>query len=147
MEEIVALEELDAHNWLKVCELDVTEEQKEFFPIPNVYWIGISRYEEKTTLFAIKNGTGYVGLIGGGFDEDGVSGYINPLMIDKKCQHQGYARKAMELMISYLKEELKVSVINIGHRKTNIMASKLYDQLRFKIVDENENDYLRSLNV
>ena len=46
----------------------------------NVYWIGISRYEEKSELFAIKADDDYVGLIGGGYDEGGVTGYINPVM-------------------------------------------------------------------
>jgi len=27
--------------------------------VPNVYWIGISRYEEHTELFAIKSGDEY----------------------------------------------------------------------------------------
>jgi len=50
---------------LKICELSVSEEQKQLFTIPNVYWIGISRYEEQTELFAIKRDAEYVGLIGG----------------------------------------------------------------------------------
>ena len=51
----VRKEELNVDNWLKVMELTVSEEQKEIFPISNVYWVGISRYEEGTTLYAIKN--------------------------------------------------------------------------------------------
>ena len=54
------------------------------FPIPNVYWLGISRYEEHTTLYAITLDKTIIGLIGLGYDEDGVSGFINPLMIDEK---------------------------------------------------------------
>ena len=79
---MIILEELNVDNWLETMELSVSEEQKNVFPIPNVYWVGISRYEEKTTLYAIKNDETIVGLIGIGYDEDGVSGYINPLMID-----------------------------------------------------------------
>lgn len=81
---MIILEELNVDNWLETMELSVSEEQKNVFPIPNVYWVGISRYEEKTTLYAIKNDETIVGLIGIGYDEDGVSGYINPLMIDEK---------------------------------------------------------------
>ena len=80
---MIILEELNVDNWLETMELSVSEEQKNVFPIPNVYWVGISRYEEKTTLYAIKNDETIVGLIGIGYDEDGVSGYINPLMIDE----------------------------------------------------------------
>ncbi|AIQ70679.1 hypothetical protein PGRAT_25895 [Paenibacillus graminis] len=81
----ITIESLDAINWLKVCELSVSEEQKRIFTIPNVYWMGISRYEEHTELFAIKRDDEYVGLIGAGLDEDGISGYINPLTDTANC--------------------------------------------------------------
>ena len=77
----ISLEALDVNNWFKICELSVNDNQKSFFPITNVYWIGISRYEEKTELFAIKADDEYVGLVGGGFDENGITGYINPIAI------------------------------------------------------------------
>ena len=89
---MIMLEELNVDNWLKVMELTVSEEQKVIFPISNVYWVGISRYEEKTTLYAIKNDELYVGMVGIGYDEDGVSGYINPMMIDEKHQGKGYSK-------------------------------------------------------
>ena len=44
---MIILEELNVDNWLETMELSVSEEQKNVFPIPNVYWVGISRYEEK----------------------------------------------------------------------------------------------------
>ena len=144
---MVYLEKLDVHNWLKVCELSVSDEQKEIFSIPNVYWIGISRYEEHTELFAIKSDDDYVGLIGCGYDEDGIAGYINPLMIDQAYQGNGYAGKAMEQAIDYLKKELKVSVIHLGHRKNNIAASKLYDSCGFVVIDEDDLDYFRELKL
>ena len=109
---MIQLEELNVDNWLTVCDLSVTEEQKEVFPIPNVYWIGISRYEENTTLFAIKDEEEYVGLVGCGYDEDGISGYINPLMIDRKFQGRGYSKEALRLIIDYLSKQLKVTVIS-----------------------------------
>jgi len=79
MEKKIILEALNADNWFKICDLSVSDEQKTFFPISNLYWISISRYEEKTELFAIKADAEYVGLVGGGFDEDGITGYINPI--------------------------------------------------------------------
>ncbi len=144
---MIALEELNVDNWLKAVELNVSKEQKELFPIPNVYWIGISRYEEGTTLYAIKNDEIFVGLIGVGYDEDGVSGYINPLMIDEKYQGKGYSRDAMILAIEKLKKDYGVPEIHIGHRKGNLIAGKLYESLGFTIVDEDENDYFRKLDL
>ena len=144
---MIMLEELNVDNWLKVMELTVSEEQKDIFPISNVYWVGISRYEEKTTLYAIKNDELYVGMVGIGYDEDGVSGYINPMMIDEKHQGKGYSKEAMLLAIKKLKSEYKVSEIHLGHRKNNMKADKLYESLGFIIIDEDEMDYFRKLDL
>ena len=144
---MIMLEELNVDNWLKVMELTVSEEQTDIFPISNVYWVGISRYEEKTTLYAIKNDELYVGMVGIGYDEDGVSGYINPMMIDEKYQGKGYSKEAMLLSIEKLKSEYKVSEIHLGHRKNNMKAGKLYESLGFIIIDEDEMDYFRKLDL
>lgn len=130
----VYLEPFDVDNWLKVCRLTVKEEQKEVHPIPNVYYIGISRYEEFTELFAVKCDDTYVGFIGGGLDEDKESGYINPLMIDASYQRRGYARAAMKLMIEYLQAKYNVPRVNLGHRIDNFEAAMLYESLGFKVV-------------
>lgn len=41
MSKEISIEPLDMNNWLKVCKLSVSEEQKQVFPITNVYWIGV----------------------------------------------------------------------------------------------------------
>ena len=117
-----------------------------------------------------KNDETIVGLIGIGYDEDGVSGYINPLMIDEKYQGNGLDKEYLKtlqgaaqinidanLVIALLEQpndsfnreiiELYVSEIHIGHRKTNAVAGKLYESLRFVIFDEDETDYFRSLDL
>lgn len=142
---MIQLKKLNADNWLEVANLSVSSRQKEIFPIPNVYWIGISRYEEYTTLFSIMLDEKNIGLIGLGYDEDGVSGFINPLMIDEKYQGNGYSKEAMKLAINYLKTELKVPEIHIGHRKINFPAGKLYESLGFTITGEDDQDFFRRL--
>ena len=144
---MASLELLNADNWQQICRLSVSEEQKKYYPIPNVYWIGISRYEEHTELFAIKFENEYVGMIGCGFDEDGVSGYINPFMIDAKYQGNHYAEDALKLCIEYLTKSLKVNVIHLGHRKINVSASKLYENMGFVIIGDDKNDYFRELRL
>ena len=147
MKKNITVESLDARNWQKVCRLSVSEEQKKIFPVPNVYWIGISRYEENTELYAIKQDDDYAGLIGCGYDEDGISGFINPLMIGEAYQRQGIAEAAMRLIIKYLSDSYKVSVINIGYRKTNTASGNLYKKLGFIITGEDEKDYFASLKL
>ena len=139
----IYLVELDNENWLETANLSVSEKQKEIFPIPNIYWIGISRYEEHTTLYAIMLDDNIVGLIGLGYDEDGVSGFINPLMIDEKYQGHHYAKDAMCIAIDILQDQYNAGEIHLGHRKTNTTAAKLYEQLGFQIVGEDEQDYFR----
>ena len=143
----IFLSELNEDNWLEAANLSVSEKQKDVFPIPNVYWLGISRYEEHTTLHAITLDKTIIGLIGLGYDEDGVSGFINPLMIDEKYQGNRYEKQAMDIGIHILKTVYHVTKINLGHRKTNIAAGKLYEKLGFEIVGEDEQDYFRTKNL
>ena len=143
----IQLRELNKDNWLKTANLSVSEQQKDIFPIPNIYWLGISRYEEHTTLYAIMFDEIIVGLIGLGYDEDGISGYINPLMIDTKYQGNHYAEQAMAIAIDILKNDYNVTRVNLGHRKTNIAAGKLYEKLGFEIAGEDEQDYFRTKDL
>ena len=144
---MIQLKKLNADNWREVANLSVSSRQKEIFPIPNVYWIGISRYEEYTTLFSIMLDEKNIGLIGLGYDEDGISGYINPLMIDTKYQGNHYAEQAMAIAIDILKNDYNVTKIHLGHRKTNIVAGKLYEKLGFKVTGEDEQDYFRTKDL
>lgn len=143
----IALEPLDVNNWLKVCDLSVSELQKQVFTVPNVYWIGISRYEEHSELFAIKRGDEYAGLIGCGMEEDSISGFINPLMVDERFQRQGIAEKAMCLTMDYLVRKYHVPCIHINHRKENHVAGRLYERLGFSVYSETEKEFHRSYTV
>jgi ribosomal protein S18 acetylase RimI-like enzyme len=143
----IAIEPLHENTWQRICKLSVSDEQKQIFSVPNVYWIGISRYEEHSELFAIKRGDEYVGLIGGGLDEDGTSGYINPLMVDERFQRQGIAAEALHLMMNYLIHKHHVPCIHIGHRKENRTAGRLYERLGFSVYSETENEFRRSYTV
>ena len=65
-------------------------------------------------------------------------------MIDEKYQGNHYAENAMTIAIDILKKEYGVSKINLGHRKENIAAARLYEKLGFLIVGEDEQDYFRT---
>ncbi len=139
---IVEIVPLDVNNWLQVCDLSVTEEQKQIFSIPNVYWIGISRYEEKSELFAIKYGGEYAGLIGGGIEPEGDCCFINPIMIDKAFQRKGIAARAIVFMETYLRDKFVLNKINIGYRKINAAAAGLYQKLGYSITSETETEFI-----
>lgn len=80
-------------------------------------------------------------MIGGGYDEDGITGYINPIMIDRNHQKNGYAKPALALIIDYLRSSLGVDKININHRKENSVAGAIYESLGFLICNETETEY------
>jgi RimJ/RimL family protein N-acetyltransferase len=123
----------------------MSKKQKAYFYIPNVQWIGIGRYEEGgTELFAIMRGEEYAGLIGGGLDEDRISGYINPLMVDERFQRQGLATQAMRLMMDYLIRKYRVPCIHINNRKENPAAARLYEKLGFAVYSETDDEFCRS---
>lgn len=80
-------------------------------------------------------------------DEEGISGYINPLMVDERFQRQGIAAEALHLMMNYLISKHHVPCIHIGHRKENHTAGRLYERLGFSIYSETEKEFLRSYTV
>ena len=143
----VTIELLNANNWYAVCQLSVSEEQKKIFPVPNVYWIGSSRYEELNDLFAIKLDGEYVGLIGGGLDEDCVSGLIEPIMVDCKFQKRGIAEQALKLMIDYLSKHLSTDKVYIEHRRNNLNIARLCEKAGFKVIDEDEEGFRRCIHI
>lgn len=129
----IVLEPLNVENWLKVCRLSVSDAQKEIFSVPNVYWIGISRYEEHSELFAVRAEGEYVGLIGARYDEETDAGQINPFMIDQHHQKKGFGRAALLAMIAWMRENYGVFRIDISNRAANTVAGKLYESLGFRI--------------
>lgn len=147
MDPDVSLEPLDVNNWLKVCRLSVSEEQKAVFTVPNVYWIGISRYEEHSELFAVRAGGEYVGLIGARYDKGTGAGQINPLMIDQHYQRKGYGRAALLRMIAWMRENYGVSRFDISNRTANAATAKLYEPLGFHVYALEGGEELRKLEL
>ena len=143
----ITLELLNENNWYTITQLSVSEEQKEIFPVPNVYWIGSSRYEEKNELYAIKSDDEYVGLIGGGFDSNGVDGLIEPIMIDQHYQGRGIAGQAIELMIKHLGIHLSITKVYIEHGRNNTAMKYILDKLGFKTFDEDDEGFRRYIDI
>jgi len=141
----ITIEPLNADNWYQVCQLSVSDEQKKIFTVPNVYWIGSSRYEEKNELFAIKYGDEYAGLIGGGLFEDGVSGLIEPVMVDYKFQRREIAEKALKLMLQHLGKHLSAERVYIEHKRNNLAAARVFEKAGFKVIGEDDEGFRRCI--
>ena len=62
------------------------------------------------------------------------------LLIDRKHQHKGYGRKALELGISFLKDRFHAQEIYTGVIPGNISAKKLYESVGFRETGVFENN-------
>lgn len=50
----------------------------------------------------------------------------------------------MAIAIDILQKNYNVIKINLGHRKSNTAASRLYEKLGFEIIGEDQQDYFRT---
>ena len=46
-----------------------------------------------------------------------------------------------------MQKNYNVRKINLGHRKLNIVAARLYEKLGFEIMGEDEQDYFRTKSL
>ncbi|BBI31000.1 GNAT family N-acetyltransferase [Cohnella abietis] len=141
---LVELRSIDQNNWYACTLLEVTDEQKEVFPIPVVYWLAESAYCGFTPL-AIYAGEQLVGFAVYAIDPDDESHWIMAYMIDHKFQHRGLGWAGMEELVRTIKEKYDCDKIVLGHRPENERASRLYDSLGFEEVSQNEREVIREL--
>ena len=96
---MVALMEITKENWFQSTQLRVTEEQRELFTAPVVYWLAESKYETHFNPLAIYFKDIMVGFAIYTVNESGV-GEIEAIMIDQNHQGRGYGRSAMMALIN-----------------------------------------------
>lgn len=141
---IVKLKPIDQDNWYACTQLVVTDEQKNVFPIPIVYWLAESAYCGFTP-FALYTGEQLVGFAVYAVDPDDGSLWIMAFMIDHKFQHRGLGRSGMNELIRYINEKHICDKIMLGHRLENERAYNLYVSLGFQEVKRDEREVIREL--
>ncbi|RIE00988.1 GNAT family N-acetyltransferase [Cohnella faecalis] len=142
----VELRPVDQSNWYTCTQLEVTDEQKNVFPVPVVYWLAESAYCGFTPL-AMYTGEQLVGFAVCAIDPEDGSNWIMAYMIDHKFQHRGLGRSGMEELIRYMKEKHGCDKIVLGHRTENKRASNLYASLGFVEVGRDEREVIRELKI
>jgi Ser/Thr protein kinase RdoA (MazF antagonist)/RimJ/RimL family protein N-acetyltransferase len=140
----VKLRPIDQSNWYDCTQLEVTNEQRNVFPVPAVYWLAESAYCGFTPL-AIYTGEQLVGFAVYAADPDDGSYWIMAYMIDHKFQHRGLGRSGMEELVRYIKEKHACEKIVLGHRPENERATNLYVSLGFEEVGRSEREVIREL--
>ncbi|EGL19970.1 GNAT family N-acetyltransferase [Paenibacillus sp. HGH0039] len=142
----VELKPVDENNWYDCTELVVTDEQKNVFPVPVVYWLAESAYCGFTPL-AMYNGEQLIGFAVYAVDPDDGSYWIMAYMIDHKFQHKGLGRSGMKELVRYIHEKHGCDKIVLGHRAENERASHLYASLGFEEVDRDGIEIIRELTL
>ncbi|MCR2805931.1 GNAT family N-acetyltransferase [Paenibacillus soyae] len=141
----VELRPVDAGNWYACTQIEVTEEQKNIFPVPLVYWLAESAYCGMTPL-AIYAASRLVGLAVYAADPDDGSYWVMAFVIDRRYQSLGLGRAAMEELLRHMKEKHGCDRIRLGHRPENERAARLYASLDFREIERNDREIVRELS-
>ena len=127
----VRLEDVTKANFIEVCFLTVHPEQIHFIA-SNAFSLAQAKYQEECIPKAIYVNDNLVGfLMYSVKDPDDSLVWVYRLMIHLSYQGLGYAKKAMELLIPYLKSISTVSTIRISFEPENLIAKTLYEKLGF----------------
>jgi len=129
---VISLREVTAENWYDCCQLSITEEQ-EVFVEPNSVSIAQSKYEPTLQLRAIYLGQDLVGFAMYNTETEELGGHwIYRLMIDKRYQRRGIAKRAMRLIIDEIATSLNCRRLVVGYKPDNTAAGALYSSLGFE---------------
>ena len=97
-------------------------------------------YSETAFPFAVYSDSEIVGFIMMGYYREKAYYTLWKLLIDRKYQHRGYGRKALELGIAFLKEWYGVSAVFTGVSPGNTAAKNLYRSMGFRETGLFENN-------
>ena len=111
---MVQLEQITKENIEAVLALDVNEDQKGFVSSTAESLAQAYAYSATAFPFAVSDDGRIVGFIMMGFYEEKNYYTLWKLLIDRKYQHRGYGRKALELGIAFLKEWYGVPAVFTG---------------------------------
>ena len=127
---MITLEEINRENYLDVIALSVTDEQDNFVA-SNMFSLAQAKAQPECVPLAIYNGKALVGFVMYCIDLEDKEYWIYRLMIDKTQQGRGYGRKAMQQVISILKQDPDRSIVYLSFEPENHVARKLYESLGF----------------
>ena len=127
----VKLVQLNSENWYECCQLEVSEEQKDFIE-SNAISIAQSKFEPSLKPYAIYYNDSVVGFLMHNSIKEELDGYwIYRIMVDKNYQGMGIGKAATELMLSEMAKSLNAKKIVVGYHPDNKGAHYLYASLGF----------------
>lgn len=131
----VRLDPITVDNWRDAIQLDVAEEQRRFLDSESIlHFLAEARFYPSYEPHAIYDGETMVGFVSYGYiPEDSRRWWIPLLIIDRRHQHRGYGRAALEAVIEDVCQRAPdCESLGLSYHPENIVAERLYRSLGFE---------------
>ncbi len=148
----ISFREIDSENLEDVLNLDVTNNQKEFYTRTNAQSIAEGHYppdDDPVWIRAIYSGDTPVGFIMTSEAPDQGEYYLWRIMIGAQFQSKGYAEQALKLLIKRLQDAPNARALITSHLEENRYAGKFFEKQGFSYTGEilGESDRLMEINL
>lgn len=130
---MVTLRGVTEADYEEIVNLKVGENQRRFL-VSNRYSLEQARLHKDYIPMAIYEEEELVGFLMYCHHPEETSYLIIRFMVDEKYQSRGIGKKAMELLLDYMKHELKQKMVYISFEHDNERARNLYKKLGFQPV-------------
>jgi len=137
---MVTLEKITEDNYRACLDLKVAENQINFVSSNILSLAKAYVFYDIVSPFAIYNDDIMVGFMLLRFNEEYSNYFLWQLMIDEKYQSKGYGKQAMNLAIEWMRKDHRCHEIVTTYKVGNDHAKKLYIQLGFQQMGEEEDD-------
>jgi len=137
----VTLHRVTSANWREVIAVQARRDQRRFVTDVTRY-LALCRYGGTWSPLAIRAEGVTVGFVMWGRDPDDGSYWIGGFVIDRRRQHRGYGRAALEALISLLSAKPGCRQIALSYEPDNDVAIALYASMGFVHRGEIEDDEL-----
>jgi diamine N-acetyltransferase len=136
----VTLRPITAENWHDIIKLNPADDQKRFVE-PNLLSITEAQFIKGYKPLAIYADETAVGFLMYYYEDDGGGCYwIDRFMIGAEHQRRGYAKAALQTLITMFRAQPDCNAISLTHVEGNTVASKLYTGFGFTYTGERDEN-------
>ena len=142
----VELREVTVENFRECIALAVRDDQK--FVAPNVYSLAQAKVDPGCVPRAIYADGAMVGFLMYEVDRERREVYLARLMVDRRFQHRGYGRRALELLVEIALAEPGVDAVTLSTRPDNVDGIRFYERFGFAdtgVLDDGEEVFVLRL--
>jgi diamine N-acetyltransferase len=135
----VTLREITADTVRTICDLSVTENQTQFVA-PNSVSIAqayFNKYAWFRAIYADETPVGFIMLYD---DTEKPEYFLWRLMVDQRYQGRGFGRRALEILIDYVKTRPNATELMTSIHQAEGSPQGFYERLGFRLTGEKEED-------